>query len=59
MDRRVAVHANPRELGERLAGHLREYWRFRIGDYRLLCHIEDRLLTVIVVEIGHRSDIYR
>lgn len=46
-------------LGGPLTGKLNEYWRYRVGDYRILCLLKDRELIVSVVEIGHRSDIYR
>ena len=36
-----------------------ESWRYRIGDYRILCNIQDKKLIVIVVEINHRKDIYK
>ena len=57
---RVALHENPRELGVALAGHaLGGYWRYRVGDYRIICDIQDQRLVVLVVEIGHRREIYR
>ncbi len=55
---RVAA-GNPREQGIALTGELRELWRYRVGAYRVLCHIEDRTVTVLVVRIGHRGKIYR
>jgi len=50
---------DPRQIGERLHGKLGTFWRFRIGDYRAICEIKDELVTVIVVVIGHRREIYR
>jgi mRNA interferase RelE/StbE len=38
---------------------IRYYWRFRIGDYRAICEVKDELVTVIVIAIGHRREIYR
>jgi mRNA interferase RelE/StbE len=58
MDYRVAV-GNPRTLGKALHASLEDYWSYRVGAYRLVCEIRDRTLVVLVVEIGHRSDIYR
>jgi mRNA interferase RelE/StbE len=59
LSERIATLENPKALGEPLEGALRPYWRFRVGDYRLICHIQDEIVTVAVVQIGHRSDIYR
>ncbi len=56
---RVHGRENPRELGEPLRGNLREFWRYRVGDYRILCRLEDDVLTVLVVHAGHRKEIYR
>lgn len=49
---------NPRERGKALVGNLIGFWRYRIGDYRLLCRIVDQELIISVVEIGHRREIY-
>ena len=56
---RVAPLANPRDLGEALAGPLSGYWKYRVGDYRVIAKIEDRQLIVLVVRIGNRRDVYR
>lgn len=51
---------NPRGLGEALHGpRFGEFWKYRVGDYRLICKIEDDRLIVFVVKIGHRRDVYR
>ena len=42
-----------------LQASLENYWSYRLGDYRLICEIKDQKLVVLVVDIGHRSDIYR
>lgn len=60
LDERLATHENPRELGKALKGHaLGGYWRYEVGDYRVICDIQDQKLVVLVVEIGHRREIYR
>jgi mRNA interferase RelE/StbE len=60
MDERVAVLANPRSLGKNLKGpKMGEYWRYRVGDIRVICNIVDRQLTVLVIEIGNRREVYR
>ena len=57
---RVAHLENPRSLGKPLQGsRLGEFWRYRVGDYRLICKIEDDRLLVLVLSIGHRKEIYR
>lgn len=51
---------NPRQTGKALQGtKLGGYWRYRVGDYRLICEIIDNEITILVVEIGHRSNIYK
>lgn len=60
LDERLATHENPRELGTALKGHaLGGYWRYKVGDYRIICDIQDKRLVVLVVEIDHRREIYR
>lgn len=49
---------NPRSCGKSLVGNLIGFWRYRVGDYRLLCRIVDQELIISVVEIGHRREIY-
>lgn len=51
--------SNPRLRGEALIGNLSEFWKYRVGDYRLICRIQDENLLVLVVKIGHRSNIYK
>lgn len=55
---RLAKEANPRRLGKPLQGTM-EFWRYRVGDYRVLCTIEDERITVVVLRIGHRREVYR
>jgi mRNA interferase RelE/StbE len=54
---RVGQLDDPRAIGSQLVGV--PYWRYRVGDYRILAVIEDHRLVVLVVEIGHRSSVYR
>ncbi|RTZ62073.1 MAG: type II toxin-antitoxin system mRNA interferase toxin, RelE/StbE family [Gammaproteobacteria bacterium] len=56
---RVAKLADPRDMGKPLVGEKGEIWRYRVGNYRLLCQIDDGKLTVLVVGVGHRKHIYR
>ncbi len=60
MDERVATSDDPRSLGKALSGPvLGTYWRYRVGDCRIICDIQGGVLCVLVVEIGNRRDIYR
>ena len=54
----IASLANPRARGKGLSGNLSEYWSYRIGDYRIIAHIQDDILQIEVVKIGHRRDVY-
>ena len=57
---RVAKLADPRSIGEALHGSRPgEFWKYRVGDYRLICKIEDDRLIVLVLRIGDREEIYR
>jgi mRNA interferase RelE/StbE len=58
MDNRVAALDNPKRLGEALTGEFRGLWRYRVGDYRIVCNIKAAEITVIVVAVGHRSEVY-
>jgi mRNA interferase RelE/StbE len=56
---RIASVADPRSIGAPLHGSkLGEFWKYRLGAYRLICSIEDRRLVVLVLRIGHRRDVY-
>lgn len=57
---RIGPLENPRGIGEALPGErLGEFWRYRVGDYRLITRIEDLRVVVLVLRVGHRRDIYR
>lgn len=59
MDGNIAILDNPRTRGKALSGVLGELWSYRIGDYRILCEIQDSIMRVLVVAVGHRKDIYK
>jgi mRNA interferase RelE/StbE len=60
LKQRVAVLDNPRDIGEALAGaKLGNYWKYRVGDWRIICDIQDRRIVVRVLRIGNRRDVYR
>ena len=50
---------NPRDMGEALTGNLAGLWRYRVGDYRVICSIEDDAIVILVVDIDHRRQVYR
>ena len=54
----VASLANPRARGKGLSGNLSEYWSYRVGDYRIIARIQDNILQIEVVKVGHRRDVY-
>jgi mRNA interferase RelE/StbE len=56
---RVATLDDPRTIAKRLKGPLATYWRFRVGDWRIVCDIQDNRLVVLVISIGHRSEVYQ
>jgi len=56
---RIGKLDDPRQLGECLQGTLSEFWRYRVGDYRIICSLEHERLVVLVLRIGHRREIYK
>jgi mRNA interferase RelE/StbE len=57
---RVASLADPRSLGAALKGdELGRFWKYRVGDYRIIAEIQDREIRILVVRIGHRREVYR
>ena len=56
---RVAVLEDPRQLGAALRGSvLGAYWKYRLGEYRIVCSIHDTALHVEVIKVGHRKEVY-
>lgn len=49
---------NPRDRGKGLVGELSGMWRYRVGDYRIICHIDNGELLITALELGHRREIY-
>ncbi len=49
---------SPKKYGKALKGNLKEYWRYRVGDYRILADIDGEQIKIIIFNIGHRKDIY-
>ena len=59
LETRIAALDDPRTLGAPLKGEHEGYWRWRIGDYRAAARIEDERITILVVPIAHRREVYR
>ncbi len=59
MDERIAGLENPRSAGKALTGPLGGLWRYRVGDCRVICDIQDDALRVLVVQVGNRRNVYR
>ncbi|TFD03790.1 MULTISPECIES: type II toxin-antitoxin system RelE/ParE family toxin [unclassified Cryobacterium] len=56
--RAIATLDNPRDRGQALTGILSGLWRYRVGDYRVVCDLQDAHLIVLVIDIDHRNSIY-
>ena len=59
LDERVSSKDDPRSSGKALTGPLGGLWRYRIGDFRVICDIQDDALRILVVQLAHRRDVYR
>lgn len=59
MDERVARHEDPRSTGKALTGPLGGLWRYRVGDFRVICDIQDGAVRILVLQVGNRGAIYR
>ena len=56
---REKVAKSPRQFGQALSGNLSGLWRYRVGNHRIVCRIEDDALVVLIVRIAHRSRVYQ
>jgi mRNA interferase RelE/StbE len=60
LQERLAPLENPRSIGQALHGsRFGEFWKYRVGDYRLISKIEDARVLILVLRIGHRREVYR
>ena len=59
LENRLATMDSPKQLGKALQGTLSEYWAYRVGSYRILTKHQDERLLILVVEIGHRKEVYK
>ena len=57
---RIATLDNPRSIGDALKGsELGEFWKYRVGDWRLICQIKDTQIVITVITLGNRREVYR
>jgi mRNA interferase RelE/StbE len=59
VEERLAFRENPRDIGKALSGPLGALWRYRVGDYRLICDIQDNASRILVLRIGKRTEVYK
>jgi mRNA interferase RelE/StbE len=57
--RRLVNCTNPRQYGKALNGKLKGLWRYRVGVYRLVARISDQTITILILNVGHRREVYR
>jgi len=57
--REISQLEDPRSTGKALVGNLTGLWRYRVGDYRIVCDIEDEVLLILVIDVAHRSKVYK
>ena len=50
---------NPRAFGKALKGNCKGYWRYRVGDYRIIADIQDSKIVIIITDVGHRGNVYK
>ena len=58
LDERIATDEDPGRFGKPLRGDLAGLWRYRVGDYRMICSLREGELLVLVLKVGHRRDVY-
>jgi mRNA interferase RelE/StbE len=58
LEERIALAEDPRQFGKPLRGEKLGVWRYRVGDYRILCRIHEGALQVLVIAVGHRKNVY-
>jgi mRNA interferase RelE/StbE len=59
LEDRIAPLDDPRQLGAPLKGEHEGYWRWRVGDYRIIARVEDDRVLILVVRVAHRREVYR
>lgn len=59
IEKNLASNENPKEKGKGLTANRIGQWRYRVGDYRIICKIEDEILVITTISVGHRKNIYK
>ena len=59
LDKVISSNVNPKSFGKPLLSNLSGLWRYRVGDYRIICNIQDDILLILVIDINHRSEVYK
>lgn len=59
LQQRIQLQDNPRSLGKPLKGEKQGLWRYRVGDYRIVCQLDDKASSILVLRVVHRKDAYR
>jgi mRNA interferase RelE/StbE len=59
LEQRISTLDDPRTIGSALVGEHAGYWRWRIGDYCVIARIEDERITILVIRVAHRREVYR
>ena len=57
LDKRIVGASNPEQLSKPLRSGLKGFWRYRLRDFRIICRLENKMLIVVVVAVGHRSSV--
>ena len=56
---KLSLIENPKQIGHALTGNFTGHWRYRIGDYRIVCEINEDIITIKIVRVQHRKDVYK
>ncbi len=59
IEQKINQKSNPKDLGKPLIGDKSGLWRYRVGDYRIICNFSDAELIILVIAVGHRKEIYK
>ena len=59
IQKQISSAQNPRISGKALTGNKQGLWRYRVGDYRIVCQIIDEELIIVVIKVGHRRSVYK
>ena len=54
-----SLRVSPKSSGKILKGNLKKFWRYRVGDYRIICEMRNKEFIVLVIDVGHRNNVYK